>query len=204
MEGLPSLSGTLLQEVVAVPIVVAEGTVATDEAITMETEDLRHLSCSGHLGGGASFRCTCATLPHFKSSRLSTLYPSNVRSMQCCSMQGAQIASMVHIHNIPAELVMNLDQTGINLVPAGNWTTAPQGSTQVALAGVGDKRQVTATFACTLSGDFLNMHLLHQGKTNRCHPKFDFPEGFDVHHTPNHWATEETSLWFIKKVIIPM
>ena len=112
-----------------------------------------------------------------------------------------QIASIVHIHNIPAELVMNLDQTGINLVPAGNWTTAPQGSRRVALAGVGNKRQVTATFACTLSGAFLNMQLLYQGKTNRCHPKFDFPEGFDVHHSPNHWATEETSLRFIKKVI---
>ena len=77
-----------------------------------------------------------------------------------------QIASMVHIHKIPAELAMNHDQTGINLVPAGNWTMVPQGSTLVALAGVGHKRQATATFACTLSGAFLNMQLLYQGKTN--------------------------------------
>ena len=42
-----------------------------------------------------------------------------------------QILSMVRIRNIPAELVMNLDETEINHVPAGNWTMAPQGSTQV-------------------------------------------------------------------------
>ena len=62
-----------------------------------------------------------------------------------------QIASMVHIHNIPAELVMNLDQTGNNLVPAGNWTMAPQGSTRVALAGVGDKRQHLLALSVVLS-----------------------------------------------------
>ena len=103
---------------------------------------------------------------------------------------------------IPPELIINLDETGIKLVPVGDWTMAPEGSRGVEVAGLGDKRQITATFADTLSGAFLPMQLLYQGKTDRYHAKFTFPDGFHIHHTPNHWANEETVKLFYEKVIV--
>ena len=53
----------------------------------------------------------------------------------------------MQLRAIPESLVINLDQTGIKLVPTGDWTMAEEGSKRVEVAGLGDKRQVTATFA---------------------------------------------------------
>ena len=71
------------------------------------------------------------------------------------------------------------------------------------VAGHEDKRQITATFAACLDGTFLPMQNLYQGKTNRSHPRFAYPDGFDVYHSPNHWANEETCLRYFEKIIIP-
>ncbi len=99
---------------------------------------------------------------------------------------------MVQLRDIPDSLIINLDQTGIQLVPTGAWTMVADGSKRVEIAGLGDKRQVTATFAATLDGTFLPMQILYQGKTKRSHAKYAFPDEFDMFHTPNHWANEET------------
>ena len=56
------------------------------------------------------------------------------------------------MHAIPPELIINLGETGIKLVPVGDWTMAPEGSRRVEVTGLGDKRQITATVADTLSG----------------------------------------------------
>ena len=31
----------------------------------------------------------------------------------------------------------------------------------------------------------------------------NFPEGFDIWHTPNHWANGDTSIRFVKNIILP-
>lgn len=85
-----------------------------------------------------------------------------------------QIVSVVAMAEIPHNLIINLDQTGMKLVPAGDWTMAPLVSKRVEIAGLGDKRQITATFAGSLDGNFLPMQVLYQGKTTRCHPHFTF------------------------------
>ena len=46
----------------------------------------------------------------------------------------------------------------------------------------------------------LPFQVLYEGKTDRCHPRSSFPEGFDVSHTPNHWASATTT---VENVIIP-
>ena len=74
---------------------------------------------------------------------------------------------------------------------------------RVETAGYGDKWQITATYAATMSGEFLPVQMIYGGKTERCQPKHKFPNLFDVHHTPNHWSIEECSLRFIEKVTIP-
>ena len=67
---------------------------------------------------------------------------------------------------------------------------AAEGSRWVKVIGLGDKRQIMATFAATLDGTLLPMQILYQGKTDRSHPKYTFPDGFDIFYTPNHWANE--------------
>ena len=114
-----------------------------------------------------------------------------------------QIARMVKLREIPDSLIINLDQTGIKLVPTEDWTMAAEGSRRVEVAALGDKRQITATFAASLDGTFLPMQILYQGKTKRSHPKYTFPDGLDIFHTPNHWANEETCLRFFENIIFP-
>ena len=46
------------------------------------------------------------------------------------------------------------------------------GAKRVEVHGMSDKRQITATFAVAMSGDFLPMQLLYEGKTERSHLKF--------------------------------
>ena len=55
-----------------------------------------------------------------------------------------------------------------------------KGAKHVPIKGVDDKRQITATFAVSASGDFLPMQLIYAGETNRCLPKFRFPRSFHV------------------------
>ena len=115
-----------------------------------------------------------------------------------------QISGMVREHDILDFLIMNWDQTGIQLVPSGNWTLEEQGTKRVEIAGINDKTMITATFTNTLTGHFLPMHVLYTGKTSRCYPRFsEFPPGFDIWHSPNNWANTETSVRFENNVIIP-
>ena len=103
------------------------------------------------------------------------------------------VVSTVVMEEIPAELIMNWDQTDIKLFPS-SWT--------MEMAGVGDKRRITAIFCGTL-GDFLPVQLIYQGKSPRCHPHYQFPSDWDVTHSPKHWSTEETMLQYISNIIVP-
>ena len=59
----------------------------------------------------------------------------------------------------------------------------------------GDKRMITATFTSTLSGEFLPFQILYTGKAERSHPHYaGFSSEFDVWHSSNHCANQETSL----------
>jgi len=74
---------------------------------------------------------------------------------------------------------------------------ASKGVKRLEIDGYGDKRQITATFAATMSGEFLPVQLIYGDKTDWCHPKHKFPDPFDVCHTPSHWSNEEYCLRFI-------
>ena len=113
------------------------------------------------------------------------------------------IVDTVTMEDIPPELIINWDQTGLNLVPASSWTMALKGSRRVEIKGMNDKRQITAIFCVSLFGDLLPVQLIYTGKTDRCHPPFAFPEDWLISHSPNHWSTEETMVEYIKAVINP-
>lgn len=114
-----------------------------------------------------------------------------------------QLIQIVEMDEIPPELILNWDQTGIKLVPATGWTMEEQGATRVELAGLNDKRQITAVFCGNILGAFLPIQVIYQGKTGRCHPHFQFPEHWDITHSPKHWSTEETMLQYVQQIIVP-
>ena len=50
-------------------------------------------------------------------------------------------------------------------------------------------------------GKFLPIQLIYAGKTTRCHSSYDFPQDWEITHTPNHWSNEDTMLFYIENVI---
>ena len=113
------------------------------------------------------------------------------------------IKAIVTIEDIPDDMIVNWDQTAIKYIPLSNWTMAKEGSKRVEVVGIDDKRQITATFAASLSGNFLPVQMVYEGKTSKCHPPVKFPQGWHVTHTPNHWCNEDTMIDYIAAVIVP-
>ena len=114
-----------------------------------------------------------------------------------------KLIAIVEMEEIPPELILNWDQTGIKLVPATSWTMAEEGATRIELVGLNDKRQITYVFCGNILGAFLPIQVIYQGKTNRCHPHFEFPPQWDITHSPKHWSTEETMLQYVRLIIVP-
>jgi len=80
------------------------------------------------------------------------------------------IMASVTMEEIPSDMVLNWDQTAIKYIPLSDWTMAQKGSKRMEVFGIDDKRQITAMFAASLSGNFLPIQLVYEGKTSRCHP----------------------------------
>ena len=57
-------------------------------------------------------------------------------------------------------------------------------------------------FGVSLSGDFLPIQLIYQGKTKHCQPTYLFPHEFHVIQTENHWANKNLILDLIKEVLV--
>lgn len=114
-----------------------------------------------------------------------------------------RISDTVKDNNIPDDLILNWDQTGVKMIPTSEWTMATAGSKQVEMVGLDDKRQVTALLCVTLSGVLLPPQILYKGKTDACHPQVKFPDGWCVSHTVNHWSTEGSMIQFIECIVIP-
>ncbi|CAC5413807.1 unnamed protein product [Mytilus coruscus] len=107
-------------------------------------------------------------------------------------------------HHIPDTLIINWDQTGCQLVPGGDWTMEKEGTQQISISGLDDKRQITLLLAVSMSGDLLPQQLIYPGKTDRCLPKgVDFPSTWDVTCTETHWSNEDTMIQFVNNVIVP-
>lgn len=113
------------------------------------------------------------------------------------------VKTIIEMEEIPSELVINWDHTGIHYVPVSSWTMAKEGSKRIEIFGTDDKRQITAVFADTLAGDFLYPQVIYAGKTSRCLPSVQFPAGWHVTYTENHWANEKTTEDYINHILLP-
>ena len=54
------------------------------------------------------------------------------------------VNAVTEMEDIPPQLVFNWDQTGISIVPGSSSTMEAKGTKRVEIAGMGDKRQITA------------------------------------------------------------
>ena len=113
------------------------------------------------------------------------------------------IVETVALNDIPGELIFNWDQTGINLSPGTKWTMDKKGKKRIEIAGLQDKRQITAVLCDGFVGEFLRLQLIYGGKTKQCHPHYTFPADWVISHSANHWSNEVTMLQYIREVIVP-
>ena len=73
------------------------------------------------------------------------------------------ISTINEDHDIPKDLILNLDQTPLSYVSPGKYTLNPKGAKTVPIKGVDDKRQITATFSISMTGSFLPIQLIYEG-----------------------------------------
>ena len=112
------------------------------------------------------------------------------------------IKTVIDMEDVPSDLILNWDHTGINVVPGSQWTMEAKGSKRVKAVGVNDKRQITVVLCAALSGELLPLQLIYQGKTSACLPRFVFPQDWNVTFTPNHWSNEQKTKEYIEKIIL--
>ena len=62
------------------------------------------------------------------------------------------------------------NQLGPDRVPGGDWTMEQQGSQQVSITRLDDKRQITLLLPNTKSGALLPPQVIYPGNTDRCPP----------------------------------
>ena len=113
-----------------------------------------------------------------------------------------EIKSIVNMDAIPAELVINFDQTALNHVPISHWTMDEEGAKRVEVVAKDDKRQITVVFA----GSEIFCHpnsYTYEGKTDCCLPHYKFPETWHVTKTAKHWSNEQTMMDYFNEVILP-
>ncbi|CAH1248633.1 Hypp8328 [Branchiostoma lanceolatum] len=114
-----------------------------------------------------------------------------------------RIEEVVCQHDIPEEMILNLDQTGVNIVPVGTWTLKEEGSKHVPITSLEDKRQITVLLTTTLSGKLFPSQVLYHGKTDACHPTFQFLEEWDIFYTESYCPTVPNILRYADRLLIP-
>ena len=61
---------------------------------------------------------------------------------------------------IPKDLIINFDQTGINYVPVTSWTMEQESLKRVEVVAKDDKWQIFAVFVASFTEDFLHPQLV--------------------------------------------
>ena len=101
------------------------------------------------------------------------------------------IKAVVKFEEIPFDLTLNWDHTGIHYVRTSGVKGKKQKAKRIEIAGVDDKHQITAVFAGSLTGDFLPLQLIYKGTTQRCLPTLLFPPDWHITFSEIIGGTEE-------------
>lgn len=121
-------------------------------------------------------------------------------------LMARRIAALMQLSNIPSTNVVNIDQTGLLLIPASTNTYEQRGGTRVAIVGSEEKCQITAVIGSSLAGGMLPLQLIFEGKTERSRPPHTpdtLAAGFHITNSENHWSTLETMKEYVDFVLDP-
>ena len=181
----------------AIVLACAEGIV--------KSNDSNLLACNGgHVVFTRSWGKSILRRMGFVKRRASTTAKVMVKNFEEAKAQFLlDVRVNIDMDEIPPDLVINWDQTGIHYIPAGSWTMEKEGTKRVEIVAADDKRQITAVFAGTLIGDFLPPQLIYKGTTPRCLPTVKFPDNWDLTYTNNHWSNEKTLERYLQNILIP-
>jgi hypothetical protein len=119
-----------------------------------------------------------------------------------------RIAAICYKDNIPPELVVNSDQTGVHLRSSSDLTYDQKNVKDVKTLGKKDKRQITCVVSSSAKGEVLPLQCVFEGKTSAVEPQgveatIAKAKGFDLTHSANHWSNQETSMQFVERVLVP-
>ena len=109
----------------------------------------------------------------------------------------------MEMEEISPELILNWDQTGVNIVPSNTWTMDKQGTKRVDIARANNRHLITAVFCGSLVGDFLLVQVIYKGKTPHCHPRYEFPSEWSITHSAKHRSNEATMIEYVQAIILP-
>ena len=114
----------------------------------VKSYDSNLLECNGgHIvltKGWAKYLMKCMG---FVKRRASTKAKVSVSDFEQLKAQFIfDVKALIEMEEIPGALVINWNQTGVHYVPVSSWTMAQEGSKRVEIAGIDDKRQITALF----------------------------------------------------------
>ena len=79
----------------------------------------------------------------FVKCRTSTKAKVSVEDFEKKEQFLLDIKATVTLEDIPLDLIINWDQTGMHYVPVSSWTMAKKGSKRVEICAIDDKRQLT-------------------------------------------------------------
>lgn len=96
-------------------------------------------------------------------TRASAHIPSN--AVELCERTLYHIVHLINFYDIPPELVINMDQTGVMILMTYNKTYAQKGSKQVDITSQDEKQAYTLCVATTPAGDILPFQQVWSGKT---------------------------------------
>jgi hypothetical protein len=113
-------------------------------------------------------------------------------------------------HGVPAELMVNMDQTAMHLVlSGGSRTYDKRGKKEIAVTRVEDKHQITICVSSVVDGTTLPPQLIFQGKSSRNLPsgptvrELHHGEGWWFKYTQNHWSTLGTTKEWVEENLLP-
>ena len=113
-----------------------------------------------------------------------------------------EITNKVLKHNIPDELIINVDQTPSKFVAMDNGTMAAKGKKHVYRAGATEKRAITVTHSESVDGHILPFQCIYTGKMQRSLPNVTFPDGFCLAYNQKHWSNETETIPLIEDVLV--
>ena len=131
---------------------------------------------------------------------------------ELCEKSAIRKAYHIKKYDIPADLIVNSDQTQVLYAPGNRLTWAETGAKQVSLIGGDEKRAFTVMVSVAASGYPLPLQAIYAGKTALSRPSvtadcYKEAEGagfkFVSSGNDNYWSSQKTMQEFVTDILAP-